>query len=240
MNRTNLLALVAAVFSIAACATPGTKPQDMSAAGHEAAAWQEEGTATGHAAQFDPNAQSSYSNCSPSAQNRAVCWESTINPTSSHRREAEQHRAAAAAHRAASQKLSEAEAAACGGVAEEDRVQSPFSHREDIQRVTLDDREAARLTAKEPAGATVYFRAVPGLTQEWFQRILDCHVARNAAMGFNVPEMPYCPLAVQGITARVSSAGNGFAVELRAKTPEQIAELQRRVQALGPVQQSTR
>jgi hypothetical protein len=240
MNRTNLLALMAVASSIVACATPGTKPQDMSSAGHEAAARQEEGTATGHAAQFDPNAQSSYSNCSPSAQNRAVCWESTTNPTNSHRKEAEQHRAAAAAHRAASQKLSEAEAAACGGIAEEDRVQSPFSHREDIQRVTLDDRQAARLTAKEPIGATVYFRAVPGLTQEWLQRIVDCHIARNASLGFNVPEMPYCPLAVQGVTARVSSVGNGFAVELRAQNREQIAELHRRVQVLGPVQPSAR
>lgn len=240
MNRTKLLVLGAFASSIVACATPGTKPQDMSVAAHEAAARQEEGTAAEHAAQFDPNAQASTSNCSPSAQNRAVCWESTINPTSSHRKEADQHRAAAAAHRAASQKLIEAEAAACGGIADADRVQSPFSHREDIQRITLDDRQAERLTAKEPAGATVYFRAVPGLTQEWLQRIVDCHIARNASMGFNVPEMPYCPLAVQGVTARVNSAGNGFAVELRAQTREQIAELRRRVQALGPAEQSTR
>lgn len=240
MKRTNLLALLVVASSIVACATAGTRPQDMSAAGHEAAAQQAEGTAAEHAAQFDPNATTSYSNCTPSAQNRAVCWESTLNPTTTHRKQAEQHRAAAAAHRAASQKLIEAEATACGGVAEEDRVQSPFSRREDLQRITLDDREAARLTAKEPAGATVYFRAVPGLTQEWFQRILDCHIARNASMGFNLPEMPYCPLAVQGVTARVSSVGNGFAVELRAKTPEQIAELQRRVRSTGPVQQSAR
>jgi hypothetical protein len=240
MNRTNLLALLVVTSSIVACATPGTEPEEMSTAAHEAAAQQEEEAATEHAAQFDPTAKTSYSSCTPSAQDRAVCWESTLNPTSSHRKQAEEHRAAAAAHRAASQKLIEAEAAACEGVAEEDRVQSPFSRREDIQRITLDDREAARLTAKEPVGATVYFRAVPGLTQEWFQRILDCHLARNASMGFNIPEMPYCPLAVQGVTARVSSVGNGFAVELRAKTPEQIAELQRRAQTLGPVQQSTR
>jgi hypothetical protein len=240
MNRTKLLALVAVVSSIVACATPGTKPQDMSAEGHEEAARQEEEAATEHAAQFDPSARASLSECSPSAQNRAVCWESTVNPTSGHRKEAEQHRKVAAAHRAASRKLIEAEAAACGGVAEEDRVQSPFSRREDIQRVTLDDREAQRLTAKEPIGATVYFRAVPGLTQEWLQRIMDCHIARNAAMGFHLPEMPYCPLAVQGVTARVSSVGNGFAVELRAQTPEQITELRRRVQALGPVAQSAR
>lgn len=240
MNRTNLRVLVVVASSIVACATPGTKPEDMSVAGHEAAAQQAEGAATEHAAQFDPSAKASYSNCTPSAENRAVCWESTINPTSSHRKQAEELRQAAAAHRAASQKLMEAEAAACQGVAEEDRVQSPFAHREDIQRVTLDDKKAERLTAKEPAGATVYFRAVPGLTQEWLQRIVDCHLARNAAMGFSVPEMPYCPLAVQGVTARVSSTGNGFAIELRAGTLQQIAELQRRAQSLGPVAQSRR
>lgn len=238
MNQTKRLALGLIASSIVACATPGTKPQDMSAVGHEEAARQEEGAVAEHAGQFDPTARAELSNCSPSAQNRAVCWTSTVNPTSSHRKQAEQHRDAAAAHRAASQQLLAAETAACGGIAEEDRVQSPFAHREDIQRVTLDDRQAERLTAKEPVGATVYFRALPGLTQEWLQRIMDCHIARNAAMGFHVPEMPYCPLVVKGVTARVSSVGNGFAVELRAQTPETIAELRRRAQELGPVQPS--
>jgi hypothetical protein len=240
MNRTNLLGLVVVASSIVACATAGTKPEDMSAASHEAAARQEEGAAAEHAAQFDPTARASSSNCSPSGQERALCWTSTLNPTSSHRKEAERHRAAAQAHRAASQKLVEAEAAACGGIAEADRVESPFAHREDIQRVTLDDRKGQKLTVKDPIGATVYFRAVPGMTHEWLQRVVDCHLARNAALGFDVPEMPYCPLAVPGVSAQVSSVANGFTVELRAKTPEQIDELRRRVQALGPAEQSAR
>jgi hypothetical protein len=239
MKRTNLLALLVVATSIGACATPGTRPQDMSAAGHESAAKQEEGAAAEHAAQAEANAPSSQGDCSPSAQDRAVCWTSTVNPTSSHRKEAEKHRAAAEAHRAASQKLLAAEAAACGGIAEEDRDESPFFHREDIQRVTMDDLQAARLTAKEAIGATVYFRAVPGLTQEWFQRIADCHLARNAALGFEVPEMAYCPLAVPGVTAQVRSVGNGFAVELRGHTAEQIAELRRRAQALVSAEPST-
>ena len=239
MKRTNLLALSVVAFSIVACATPGTRPEDMSATGHEAAARQEEGAATGHAEQFEPNAQSASSNCSPSTKDRAVCWTTTVNPTGNHRKEAEKHHAAAAAHRAASQKLLAAEAAACGGIAEEDRDESPFFHREDIQRVTLDDLQAARLTAKEAIGATVYFRAVPGLTQEWLQRLVDCHLARNAALGFEVPEMAYCPLAVPGVTAQVRSVGNGFAVELRGHTTEQIAEVRRRAQALAPAEPTT-
>src|SRR5512140_3364950 len=110
MNRTNLRALVAVASSIVTCATPGTQPEDMSTAGHEAAARQEEAAAAEHTGQFEPNAQATYSNCSPSAKNRAVCWESTVNPTQRHLKEAAQHREAAAAHRAASQKLIEAEA----------------------------------------------------------------------------------------------------------------------------------
>src|SRR3954463_11017937 len=90
MNRTNLLSLVVVASSIVACATPGTKPEDMSAASHEAAARQEEGAAAEHAVQYEPNARSTYSNCSPSAKNRAVCWESTVNPTERHLKEAAQ------------------------------------------------------------------------------------------------------------------------------------------------------
>jgi len=40
------------------------------------------------------------------------------------------------------------------------------------------------------------------MTAEWFQRIVDCHLARNASLGFSAAEMPYCPLNVKGVHAR--------------------------------------
>jgi hypothetical protein len=83
-------------------------------------------------------------------------------------------------------------------------------------------------------GASVTFRAVPGLTAEWLQRIVECHVARNNALGNNVPEMAYCPLVPKGVTAKVNSVGNGFAVEIRSDDPDTAKEVLRRAQALKP------
>ena len=84
-------------------------------------------------------------------------------------------------------------------------------------------------------GATITFRAVRGLTREWLQRLVDCHLARNAALGHDVPEMPECPLVPPGVTARVSSVGAGFAVEVRADTDEGAVEVLRRARSLVPV-----
>jgi hypothetical protein len=78
----------------------------------------------------------------------------------------------------------------------------------------------------------VTIRAVPGLTAEWLQRVVDCHVARNAALGHVVPEMPYCPLVPKGVHATVSSVHGGFAVAIRADDGEGAQEVLRRAEAL--------
>jgi hypothetical protein len=49
------------------------------------------------------------------------------------------------------------------------------------------------------------------MTAEWLQRLTDCHIARNAALGHVAPAMPDCPLVPMGVTARVTSTGGGFA-----------------------------
>jgi hypothetical protein len=84
----------------------------------------------------------------------------------------------------------------------------------------------------EVVGAVVVFRAVPGLTAEWLQRIVDCHVARNNALGNDMPEMSYCPLVPKGITAKVSSTGDGFAVTIESQDPNTAKEVLRRAQGL--------
>lgn len=58
--------------------------------------------------------------------------------------------------------------------------------------------------------------AVEGLTTEWLQQVADCHLARNAAVGHEMPEMPDCPLAPLGASVSVTSTGTGFAVEIRS------------------------
>jgi hypothetical protein len=201
----------------------------MSQAQHEQAAAAHENEASPHAAQFDPNAQTATTHC----DGKHPCWTSTSNPTKEHMEEANKHHKMAADHRAAAKALATAEAQACAGLSDDDRDMSPFHHSEDISGV----RPAIQhVTGKQAAdvtdGAVVTFRAVPGLTAEWLQRIVDCHIARNNALGNDVPEMPYCPLVPKGITAKVSSAGAGFDVTIESQDPKTAQEVLRRAQAL--------
>lgn len=114
-----------------------------------------------------------------------------------------------------------------------------FAHSADIESVT-ELRENIRLgrvnvgrdAATPLARATIVFRASPGLTVEWLQRIVDCHLARNAAAGHDMREMAYCPLVTRGVAAKVYSARRGFAVDVRSGDPEIAAEIWKRAQQL--------
>jgi hypothetical protein len=195
----------------------------MSAARHETQAKEHEQVGAGHAAQYDPKAQEPAERCAASGPRRResqvdACWSSTRNPTVAHLRMAEEHRRHAADHRNASAALREAEMRACGGIGANDRAMSPFSHVEDIESVEPLTGPSGNIKspATETTGAIVTFRAVEGMTAEWLQRIVDCHLARNSSLGHLLPEMPDCPLVPKGVEARVSSTGSEFAVRIRA------------------------
>ncbi len=218
--------------------TPGAEPHDMSVAGHAAAASGHEAEATQHAAMYSAGARETRERCprGPAiVENSNPCWTSVTNPTEEHLREAERHRQMAADHRAGSQALRDAEARACVGISDADRDMSPFEHGADIASVAplIARTVGVRDVVSRTVGVTVTFRAVPGLTAEWLQRVVNCHLARNAALGHNVPEMPRCPLVLNGVSATVSSTGDGFAVAIHADDPTALEELQRRAQALS-------
>lgn len=190
--------------------SPDSRPPAMSAVQHEEAAQEEE---------------------------RAVVeWTSVTNPTDANRRAIEEHRRRAADHRAASGALRDAEARACVGISPEDRDGSPFEHTEDIESVAplKEWRRQNRRSYEELVGATVTFRAVRGMTAEWLQRVVDCHLARNASLGHVVPEMPNCPLVPEGASAMVSSTGRGFAVAIRSNDPAVAKEILGRAERLAP------
>lgn len=214
----------------------GTEPHAMSAAEHEAAANQEQQSSEAHGEQFDPAAAVTKERCSPTKAG-TTCWTSETNPTAEHSKDAEQHRELAAKHRAASEALRTAEASACSGIPEADRDMSPFSHREDIRSVSPVEEEVklGKTTSTRTSGAEVVFNAVPGMTAEWLQRVVDCHLARNSAIGHEAAsaEMPHCPLTVRGAQAKVRSVGDGFAVAIRADDEATSKEILRRAQALG-------
>ena len=218
--------------------TPGAEPHDMSTAGHEASASGHEAEATRHEAMYSPEAREARERCrrDPVAvDTSSPCWTSVRNPTEEHRREAEQHRQMAADHRAGSQVLRDAEARACVGISEMDRDMSPFERGADIASVAplVVRTVTAREVVNRTVGVTVTFRPVPGLTAEWLQRVVNCHLARNAALGHSMPEMPRCPLVPNGVSATVSSTGDGFAVAIQADDPAALEDLQRRAQALS-------
>lgn len=220
--------------------TPGANPHDMSAAQHEAMARQEHAEAEAHSARYDPNAATDRSGCRAGgpagATSGDVCWTQPKNPTREHLEHAEQHRRRAADHRAASQALRDAEARACVGIRDADRDATPFDHRDDIESVErlYSLPSGGKNSTRRFEGATVTFRAVPGLTAQWLQRVIDCHLARNAALGNDVPEMGYCPLVPKGVAASVTPTQTGFAVAIRAGDTETADEIWRRAQALGP------
>jgi hypothetical protein len=206
----------------------------MSAAQHEAMAKQEDSTAAAHEAQHDPTASKTTERCPRGESN--PCWTSTSNPTEKHASEAESHKAMAAKHRAAAGALAQAESTACAGIDPVDRDISPFFHREDITSVTPLERtvKQGKQSTGVPSGAAITFRAVPMLTSEWLQHEVNCHLARAAAVGFEMPEMSYCPLMLKGAKASVSSAGDTFVVQVVSDDPETATHIQSRAQALVP------
>jgi hypothetical protein len=225
------VAPVACLVVLAACgAGPATKPQDESAVAHREVAALHERDARLHSAEYDWQATRKTCDWEPDTA-FVSCW--SRNPTDSQRQEAIAHRRAAAQHRAASQSLRDAEDLTCTGIDEEDRDTSPFAHEEDIARVEPLQSEHAGVMRFD--GALVEFRAVSGLTPSILQRIVDCHLARNAAMGNVVPEMPYCPLVPKGVTAKVrwkDARSNGLVVEIRASDEAAGLEVWKRASAL--------
>lgn len=219
--------------ALIACATttPGARPSDMTAAQHEEAAQAHEAEATQHTEQYDPKAQKKTTECEN--MDLAPCWTSISNPTDQHLADAKKHRKMATDHRAAAQALGGAEAQACVGISADDRDMSPFNHREDITGVQpAYVHRTGKNAGDDLVGATVTFRAVPGMTTQWLQRAVDCHIARNNAVGNDMPEMPYCPLVPKGVTAKVTSTGNGFAVTIESQDPNTAKEVLRRAQSL--------
>lgn len=239
----NLSRMVLVAVAAAACATdPGTRPHDMSAAHHQSMAAREEALVQGHASQYDPSATARKVDCgkaiqsSPYTPEPPPCWTSVANPTAQHAEDAARHRELAAAHRAASSALVQAERRACTGIDPADIDTSPFYHREEIVSVQPARDPAApyygKYASSPVVGATVVFRTVPGLTTEWLQHVMKCHLARAASAGHEMPEMAYCPLALKNVQATVASASDGFAVRVTSADGPTAQEILRRATAL--------
>lgn len=204
-----------AVFTIACRGREGTHPEDMSAHGHDAAAAEAEAKAVDEESQYDPNyVVFDGSDCTE------FCF--TANPTEHHLRAADRLRREAARHRKASHELRVTEERACAEIPELHRDFSPFYHRGYITGAELSDK----------GPIVVHFDKIPKTTAAGLQRLVDCHLARNAAVGYAMEEMDYCPLAIPGVSATVVETDAGFDIDLDTRDPGAHAEVATRVESL--------
>jgi hypothetical protein len=216
-------ALVAlGLVALAGCATRA-RPGEMSAIGHEEAAEKEKRAAAEH----DPCSAGRVTSSAP-------CWSAEGKARS----DALEHEALATEHQHAAE-LKAAEERACASVAPADRLRSPFSHSVDILSVQALVAKSADGKTRE-AGAVIVFRKVPGLTAEVLGQIIDCHLARNAALGTDRTDLEYCPLTVnplgfKTLRTKVIERPEGLAVILQTNDESVAHEVLRRAQrASGP------
>ncbi|MEY4544016.1 MAG: hypothetical protein RL685_211 [Pseudomonadota bacterium] len=251
-RRPRVASVAVFVLLIAACAPaarlgpepnePGTGTKEQGAAQHRAAAQVESARLERHKELYDPHAKQAVKRCDPGNPGQypvtPICWMETVNPTDVHLSEVEEHRLRAVHHRKAARELQAVEVRACAGVADEDRDISPFSHRGDILGVNPLEEAPAKGKKRQLVGATIVFRAVHGLRAAELQRMVDCHLARNAAIGHDVAaaEMAHCPLTERGASARVRAVNGGFAVDVRAADADGARAIWRRARALAAEQ----
>jgi hypothetical protein len=213
-----------ACAACAACASSETTPGAMSAARHDAVAHEQEYEARQDFARYHP--AEAEVNCRPPEYN--ACWDSQTNPTEDWLQQARIHMQLAEAHRAASKALRDAEARACAGLPAHDRDISPFAHRTDITRShSILSEDGTRYL-----GADVDFRARPGMTAGYLQRVVDCQLARDEAVDHDVPEMSYCPLVPKGAWAKVTAIADGLEVTIQSPDEDGATEIARRARAL--------
>jgi hypothetical protein len=128
------------------------------------------------------------------------------------RNEAERHQAAARELRATEQQL-------CAGIPLEERDLGPFAHHDQLERVEpLLDRAFAKAPPNVPSGATVHLRATPGVTVEWLQRVIDCHLAHHAVVGATPASHASPMFAPEPPEISVRSTGGGFIIIIRSSS----------------------
>jgi len=240
-RQAHLFLSLASLIPTLGCATTDLANNDMSARDHDQAAATEKAEAREHQNRFDPKAvryvdlyPEPLAGCDPGAPTRcSPHWAMTKNPTEYELSLASAHLAQAKKHRQAAQALRDAEARACSQIAFRDRDLSPLLRQRDIERVEEIGQSGGRASLGQPAGAAIVFVAVSGLTAEVLQHIADCHLARNAALGFEQTDYTD-PLNVRGARARVRNIGQQIVLEVTSTDAGAALEIIKRARALLP------
>jgi hypothetical protein len=137
--------------------------------------------------------------------------------------------ASSAPARSPTEEAAVVERSRCGPDLDDTALEPIFSHRaiesaEPLYARTGADRAG---TSMRLQGATLYVRAIQGMTVEWLDRALDCHSARRV-LG-KIPEefARNDPFWLPGrmVDIDTQSVGHGFRVAVRGATPEDAQEI---------------
>lgn len=209
-----LLAAATAVLSISGCASDGTKPDDMSAAEHRAAAEHDRSKAEQHAEEYDPHAISPRD---PSSGDDIiygvddVYWPGEVyNPTAAHRSLAERHQDLAHAHEAAAKSLEQFEEGACKAFPAKTRPACPL---------------LGPVASVEDIDGGVRLRLSEGFAVEPVAAHVRCHFAFARTQGYQ--GMDACPLFLKGLRVQ---EGEGV-IDLLLDDESQLEELRKRARS---------
>jgi len=125
-----------------------------------------------------------------------------------------------------------AEAArACAGVPDAQARASLIDLRHDVESVEP-VRETALVKASftRSGGVDIRVRAGPGMTAQWLARLVECHVALEAAGA--VCGTAECPLGLARVATSVSSEPTGFVIAIRSDDIAVAREITRRSRLL--------
>lgn len=115
-------------------------------------------------------------------------------------------------------------AAACASVAPGESVPLRRGLVESVAPLYRNTRSGRRLS-----GATLIVRAEPGVDPERLQRVFECQIAHCALR----PISDSCPLAIEGVRARVTAAEGHFLVQLWSDYAGAGPEIFKRSRSLG-------
>lgn len=215
MIRTAIAGCVACLL-VVGCGGPAVTP--LSVTGHEAQAQHHEEMAVKHEAKAGAKTPPHH-----------IDWSDAT--SKEHIDEAARHRALAAEHRARSQSLRDSESQACDGLEDNDRDEGPFVHKADVVSVEPLVATEGKQAVKRQSGSRIVFRAVPGLTEEWLQRLVACRLAVAKALNYEASSVKDDVLAIRGIQVKVRAAGAAFIVDIEADDAASVTEIRRRLQA---------
>lgn len=224
---------LAAGLALAACAAPGTRPDDMSAAEHREQANKHARRGEQHGALYDPRRSEQRDVWHPDVGEAGAGFFSkeVYNPTAVHEQHAEEHGAHAEEHLAAARELESFETEQCARFPKETRAVCPLLGGivavEDLEvRPPPPPVRPKGVPAQRAWRRGVRIEFAPGTNLDAVVAHMRCHVAFARARAGE--GMHACPLYLDPRSLRVRRGVEAGTVELTTTDPALLDELRHR------------